>query len=217
MPHDFQIRIRTPDITHILCVADYIDAATAGFAFHHNLPDNNHYHIYLFGLDRQADSIRKTLGKYIPDKECYAVKTTCGGRKNLPITHMGAYQYGTTKKLLSPYWHKGFTDDNIRAFHLNAQEYYDALEKPIEGTLITREEHYVVRPDRIWEGLSQNKELYENLTVKQIKSKIAAKWLNAGKAMPRPSDLHRYATSLYYVNKYKDQEIPDGALEDEFH
>jgi len=214
---NFQIRIRTDeDFPNVSYIQDWLDAAQQGFAFEHNKPGNHHYHVYLFGLERNVDAMRRTIGRYLP-KECYSVGTTCGGKKRLKITEIGAYQYGTTNILLDPIWTKGFPLDVIQEYRKNAELHY----KPMPVTVITREDHYVVRPDRVWERLHANAEQYGGITIKAIKSKLCAEWLNNGKAIPRPSDLHRYAVSLYYLNKYKksqigDTEIPDTALMEEF-
>jgi len=211
---NYQLRIRTDEgFADIVYIQDWLGSTTKGFAFEHNKPGNHHYHVYLFGLDRNADAMRKLLGRYLPGKECYIVGTTCGGKKKLKITPEGAYQYGTTKHALSPIWVKGYTPEEVTKFHEAAIVHY----KPMDVVNIIREEHYVVRPDRVWERLIAKQEDYKGITIKAIKSKLCAEWLNKGKAIPRPSDLHRYAVSLYYLNKYEGaQMIPDTALMEEF-
>lgn len=210
----FQIRLRTDvPFRDLQFLHDWISSCREGFAFHHDLPDNSHYHIYLFGLEREADSMRKHLKRYMIDKTKYSVSTTAGGRKRLPILPQLAYQYGTTDSLLSPVWSKGYTDEQLECFKDCATRHYDEVKNPpppTEGVLITREEHYVVRPDRVWERLSAKSEDYADMTVRGIKSKLCAEWLNAGRAVPRPSDLHRYAVSLFLLNKYQG-EVPDDA------
>ena len=93
-------------------------------------------------------------------------------------------------------------------------------QSPIQVTQVIKEEHYVVRPDRVWERLIDQIDKYQGKSIKQIKSTIAAQWINDGKAIPRPSDLHRYAVSIYYRNKYFnkdwDHTVPDWALEGEY-
>jgi len=101
----------------------------------------------------------------------------------------------------------------MKEFQTNAEEYY----KPITAVLVTKEEHYVVRPDRVWERLKLNYEKYENKTIREIKSMLAVDWLTNGKAIMRTADAHRYAVSLYYLCKYKDAPIiPDDALLSEY-
>lgn len=215
---NFQVRIRTDeDFARISYIKDWLDATAKGFAFEHHKPGNHHYHIYLFGLERNPDWMRRHLAKFLPDKECYAVGVTCGGNKKVKITPDGAYQYGSTKNGDSPIWYKGFTLEELAEYHEKAKEFY----KPMEVTLITKEDHYVVRPDRVWERLREHVNDYGDMTVARIKSKIAVDYLNNGKAIPRSADLHRYATSLYYLNKYRkeqvgDIQIPDFALENEY-
>lgn len=215
---NFQIRIRIDEgFSRISFIQDWLNDAEKGFAFEHNKPGNRHYHVYLFGLQRNPDAMRKHIGKFIPDKERYMVGTTCGGKKKIKITPEGAYQYGSTKNGIMPIWTKGFTLEEIEQYHNNAAEYY----KPMEVTLVTKEDHYVIRPDRVWERLHSNVADYADMTVARIKSKIAVDYLNNGKAIPRSADLHRYATSLYYLNKYRkeqpgDVKIPDTALETEY-
>lgn len=206
----FQIRIRTEqEFSEINYVTQWLNEAREGFAFCHNKPGNHHYHIYLFGLKRDAGSMRKTLYRYLKDKSKYSVSQTC---KTGPITSMLAYQYGTESTLTPPVWFKGFTQEQLSGHKLAAAEYYESLKKDTQGVVsVTREEHYIIRPDRVWERLLDNRDKYRDMTVKMIKSTISAEWLNNGKAIPRPSDLHRYAISLYMLNKY-DGIIPDDAI-----
>lgn len=211
---EFQIRLRTDELfSDILPIRDWLNKAREGFAFEHHKPGNHHYHIYLFGISITADALRKTLGRYY-EKSCYSVSTTAGKAKDKIIPVL-AWQYGTEDKLLDPVWIKSFTEENIQCFKKNAEEFYASQKQPISAVLITREDHYVVRPDRVWERLKLNQMKYKDKTVREIKAMIAAEWINAGKAMPRPSDLYRYATSLYYLNKY-DGEVPEGAMLEEF-
>lgn len=215
---NFQIRLRVDEnFSRIGYIKDWLDAAPKGFAFEHNKPGNHHYHVYLFGLERNPDAMRRHLAKHISDKERYAVGVTCGGKKKIKITPEGAYQYGSTKNGDNPIWYKGWTLEELAEYHEKAKEFY----KPMEVTLITKEDHYVVRPDRVWERLREHVNDYGDMTVARIKSKIAVDYLNNGKAIPRSADLHRYATSLYYLNKYRreqvgDVQIPDTALEGEY-
>lgn len=214
---NFQIRLRVDaSFSDVIYIKDWLDAAPRGFAFEHNKPDNHHYHVYLFGLERNADAMRRHLGRYL-DKQCYSVATTCGGKKRIKITPIGAYQYGTESILRLPIWSKGFPLEELQSYHENATAHY----KPIPVTVVTREERYVIKADRVWERLHSKADAYGGLTVKAIKSKLAAEWLNNGRAVPRTADLHRYAISLYYLNKFKkdqvgDTEIPDTALMEEY-
>lgn len=216
-----QIRLTVPRWEDVVqYVGDYIMAADRCFAFNHNLPDNNHYHIYLFDIDTLADSIRKKLHRYL-DKTKYSVSTTCKGKEKLPITPLIAYQYGTTKDLIDPCFFNGYEQTDIDTFKDSAAAHYGTPQQsPIPVTLVTKEDHYVVRPDRVWDRLVEKIDKYSNKSVKQIKSMIAAQWINEGKAVPRPSDLHRYAISIHYRLKYfnKDWEyqVPDWALEGEY-
>lgn len=206
----YQIRVRTDEkFDEIKPIQDWLQLTGAGFAFHHNKPNNNHYHIYLFDLDRDDDSLRKTLGRYYR-KQDYSVKKTAG-KERAYIVPCFAWQYATTEQYLEPVWIKGFTPKQEQEFRDMAHVHYDTVNQPQEVVNVVREEHYIVRPDRVWERLVDNRDKYDGLNVKQIKSKLVAEWLNAGKAMPRPSDLHRYAVSLYLRQKYKDGEVPDEA------
>lgn len=182
--------------------------------FNHKLPDNNHYHIYIFGLFRNADAIRDHLRKCGLPKENYAVSVTAGKKKE-KIDPKIAYQYAVNPKSNPTIVEiMGFTDDELAAFKESADRYYNPpiIVNPSDGVL----PEVIFKRDQVWERLKENKDLYKDLTVRQIKSKISAKWLNDGKAVPRPSDLHRYAISLFYICKYTDEEIPDDALEGEY-
>jgi len=208
---NIQLRIRTDgDFAEILFIKDWVNGAFKCLAFEHDKPGNHHYHIYLFGLERNPDAMRKLLGRYL-NKECYSVSTTCGGRKLMKITQQGAWQYGTEKELKEPVFIKGFTDEEIKEMKSLAEVYY----KPVEAVLVTREDHYVVRPDKVWQRLHEKVDDYKDKSVKQIKSMMCAEWLRAGKAIPRTADLHRYAMSLYMLNKFN-HEVPDSAFEDYF-
>lgn len=212
-----QIRIRVDeDFSRIDYIAAWLAEAPRGFAFEHSLPNNHHYHIYLFDLQRNPDAMRKHLGKFIDDKECYAVKTTCGGKKKLKITPEGAYQYGSTKSLNTPIWFKGFTLTELEDYHKSAEKYYNV---PIVAS--AEDAHLpevIYKVDRVWEKLRDHADDYRDMTIARIKSKISVDYLNNGKAIPRSADLHRYAMSLFYLNKYKNEEtfdqIPDTALEE---
>lgn len=211
-----QIRIRTDmPFSEIMCIQNWLQTAPSGFAFNHAKEGNNHYHIYLFDFPTQPDSLRKTLHNYYQKTE-FSVSTTAGKSKEkiLPIL---AWQYATEDKLLKPVWTKGFSEENLSAFTTHATDYYESMKKELGPlTLVTKHDHYVVRPDRIWERLYAKHKDYQHLSLAQIKSKIATEWLNAGKAMPRPSDLHRYAMSLKWLNKYQGKEIPEFAMQEEF-
>jgi len=124
----------------------------------------------------------------------------------LKITPEGAYQYGSTKDANTPIWFKGFTPTELEDFHKNAVEHY----KPIEATLITRHEHYVVKPDHVWERFyAKMLENPETVTYTQgdFRKWIMADYLTRAKPVPRAADLNRYAFSLYLLRNKRD---PDG-------
>ena len=75
--------------------------------------------IYLFGINREADSLRKTLLKYTQDKQAYSVKTTAG-KKGQDITSLGmAICYGGNS--VESVWVKGFDKEAIDSFVTNAE------------------------------------------------------------------------------------------------
>lgn len=217
----FQVRIRTDaEWAKLGYVTEWLNDCEKGFAFRHNKPGNNHYHIYLFGLQRNPDAMRKYLGRYLPSKECYSVGTTAGKKKE-PIVDMKAYCYASAPDSNpEEVWMKGFTEGEKEAFHRYVEDYYHKPEKeyPI---VVTPEDAkglplVVFKTDRVWERLSANADDYRDLTVKAIKAKLAAEWLNAGRAIMRNADAHRYALSLFYLNKHRDGPVPDDALLGEF-
>lgn len=226
---NFQLRIRTDAAFEDLeYIKHWLDATGKGFAFQHSLPGNNHYHIYLFGLDRTPDPMRKYLAKYLPSKECYAVGTTAGKKKNA-IIDKWAYCYGTTKELLQPVWHKGFTEDEMVGFQIFAAQHYEQerLRQERRNAVVTELlviNETKVKPDRVWEGLMQklieNPDIYDGKSVPEIKSMISVDYLRRLKAIPRPSDLHRYAVSLWHIVKHdlhvRDADIPLDALVEEY-
>lgn len=96
-----------------------------GFAFEHNKPGNHHYHIYLFGIDIKPDSIRKTLGKYLPQKEQYCVKTMAGLKNNIPLDPRVAWQYASDPESNpTNVWIKGLDEHIIERFKFGAQAFY---------------------------------------------------------------------------------------------
>lgn len=225
----FQIRIRTPlSFNELTYIQHWMDGAEKGFAFEHDLSGNHHFHLYLFGLDRKPDPMRKYLAKYLPTKESYAVGVTAGKKKE-PLNEMIAYQYGTTDKLLTPVWIKGF-ENRHDVLRLNAEAFYEQQrrvrerkQQVVTEIMVIHEEK--IKQDRVWQGLMsdliENPTLYDDKLVHQIKSMISASYLRKLKAVPRPSDLHRYAVSLYHIVKWNlhtnpDAVIPDTALEEEY-
>lgn len=225
---NFQIRIRTNEVfADMEYIKHWLDESPKGFAFEHDISGNHHYHIYLFGLNRKPDPMRKYLAKYLPTKECYAVGITAGKKKETIIDWL-AYQYGCTDKLLEPVWHKG-VDDKLHVWQLEAaahykqqEERYNRRNKVVTEILVV--EQHKEKPDRVWERLIfeliGSPDMYDGKQIHQIKSMISVKYLKQLKAVPRPSDLHRYAISLYYIVKYdlhiKEGDIPLDALEEEY-
>lgn len=187
--------------------------AASGFAFHHDLPGNSHYHVYLFDIEITKQAIRERLAKRYGDRQ-FSVMTTCGGKKKMQITPILAYQYGTTKDLLEPVWVK-INEMDLAEYKSKAQKYYYfSSNEYTPATLITREEKVVVKTDKVWEKLLDQKETFKDKSIKQIKSSICADYLNNGKAIPRGCDLHRYAVSLFILCKYEEEVIvPDFAME----
>lgn len=226
---NFQIRIRTDAAFNDLeYINHWLDAAREGFAFEHNKPGNHHYHIYLFGLDRKPDPMRKYLFKYLPNKECYSVGITAGKKKEKIIDWL-AYQYGTTKLIIDPCWTKGYEAAKLNEFRDSAIAFYEQetarqerRNAVVTEILVINNEK--VKPDRVWEGLVtkliEKPDMYDGKTIPQIKSMISVDYLRRLKAVPRPSDLHRYAISLWYIVKYdahvKDSDIPLDAMEGEY-
>jgi len=226
-----QIRLRTSQSFNDLeYIKDWLDISPRGFAFEHEPnPDNHHYHIYLFGIPRKDPTpMRRYLGRYLPTKECYSVGITCGKEKKAIVDKL-AYQYGTTDKLLDPVWSKGFSKEELYKFEIEAAAHYKQKEdrqnrnkQVVTEILVINEEK--LKPDRVWERLMmeliENPTKYDGKSVHQIKSMISVEYLRKLKAIPRPSDLHRYAVSLFHIVKYeahiKEAEIPDDALESEY-
>lgn len=140
---NYQIRIRTDvEWEQLDYIAEWLQIAKAGFAFEHKKPDNHHYHIYLFGLERNDDAMRRHLGKHLPSKECYAVSRQCGKKKKRPIEPQGAYTYGTTQALISQIWFKGFSNDEMEKFHQVAKDFYKGNSPAVE---VSQKKEKVVR------------------------------------------------------------------------
>lgn len=219
---NFQVRLRTDDYN--LCneiLEDYIKDAEQVLFFRHSPSNENiHFHIYFFKLQRTDQAIRDRCAKFLP-KENYSVKKTCGGKKNLPITVDGAYIYATSPKSNSELkFFKGIFADQLELLELKSKEFHHIEEKSETSVKVEIHDHYYPKQDKTWEMLKEQSDKYFDKNIKQIKSMICAQWLNNGKAIPRPSDLHRYSVSLYYLNKFKDEkgvvDVPEYALEGEF-
>lgn len=128
---NYQIRIRTDvEWEQLDYIAEWLQIAKAGFAFEHKKPNNHHYHIYLFGLERNDDAMRRYLGKHLPSKECYAVSMNCGKKKKRPIEPQGAYTYGTTMALIDHNWSKGFSNEELEKFQQFAKDFYKGSKEP---------------------------------------------------------------------------------------
>lgn len=208
------IQLRITDDVSWAELSKYLEVwtnkAASGFAFYHDLSGNSHYHVYLFDIEIREQSVRERLAKRYGDRK-FSVRTTCGGAKKHPITPILAYQYGTTKDLLDPVWVK-CNEMDLQDYKSKAQKYY-YFSTPSPATLITREEKVIIKTDKVWEKLLDNKDKYRDKTIKQIKSTICADYLNNGKAIPRGCDLQRYAVSLFMLCKYEADIVPDFALD----
>lgn len=212
---NIQVRIRTDEsFSRISYIKDWLNETPRGLAFEHNKPGNHHYHLYLFGLERNCDAMRRHLGKHLP-KECYAVGITAG-KKKVKITPEYAYQYGTTKSLNNPIWTKGFPLEELETYHKNAEKFYKV--PIVVSDTDAKLPEVIYKVDRVWEKLRDHKDEYKDMSIARIKSKISADYLNNGKAIPRSADLHRYAISLYYLNLYVGEDrhgfVTDTALEE---
>jgi len=210
-PTNIQIRLTEPDTEKVKNVLCYYLTENNMIWKHTPVrnPDNVHHHIYLFGVYRTAETIRKHLSKKGYDKSQYMVGITAG-RSKVKITPATAYQYAANPKSQPQLVHSlGFNAEELAQFKADADNYY----KPIQAIEVIKEEHYVVRPDRVWERLHAKYDDYKNLSVLDIKKKLAAEWLNNGKAIMRKADAHRYAVSLYYLNRYH-ADIPADAFDD---
>lgn len=210
---NLQLRIRTPTaFASLEYIATYLKSCVMGFAFEHDKPDNHHYHIYLFGINITPDGVRKTLSRYLPSKEHYSVATTAGGSKKIPLDPRIAYQYGACPKSNPTLiWHTGIEPETLERWAFGAEAFYAQLEQKqkdknqvlMEVLVINNEK---IKVDRTWERLCneliETPMKYDGYTVPQIKSSIAVAYLRQLKAVPRPSDLHRYAISLYYIAKH---------------
>lgn len=225
---NLQIRLRTTSAFETLVfIQSYLLSCVQGFAFLHNKPDNQHYHIYLFGIDTKPDSVRKTVGRYMPDKTTYSVATTAGGSKRLPLDPRIAYQYAKAPDSNPTLvWSRGFDEATLERFELSANAFYEQCEKNLKQKNQVLSEILVInnekiKQDRTWERLCndmiENPNKYKGRTLPQIKSMIAVEYLRQLKAVPRPSDLHRYAVSIYYISLHglhtsEDKKISDEAL-----
>lgn len=221
--HNYQIRL---DGLNYDTLREYMDQSQKFMVFRHSPianPTNLHFHIYLFDSHvSRADTIREKLARAKISKSDYSVSITAGKRKE-KITPSLAYQYGMAPKSLPEFIEsKGFTEVEFSNWKMKADMFYDLLEQKQKKVQqlslgpVTVIREIIMRPDKVWERLVADEDKYSDKTVRQIKSMICAEWLNNGKAMPRPSDLHRYGVSLFMRQKYKGNEVPDDAMESFF-
>lgn len=225
---NFQIRIRTDaPFASLDYVKQWLDEAREGFAFEHDKPGNHHYHIYLFGLDRTPDPMRKHLFKHLKDKVLYSVKTSAGkpGAKSVEITKNHAWVYASAPESNpTEVWFKLNQGDFAREIYRAEAEAYYTKKVTKERDTVYIEEHIVPKADKTWEklleGISSHNNIYDGKSVPQIKSLIAVSYLRQLRAVPRPSDLHRYAISLFYITKHglinEKNTIEDDALLPEY-
>lgn len=219
-----QIRIRTETrFDDIEYVKGWLLGCLSGFAFEHDKEGNHHYHIYLFGIEIKPDSIRKTLGKYLP-KQNYSVKTMAGPKNDIPLDPMVAWQYASAPDSNPQLvWIRGIDESQKERYIFGATAFYEQQEnnrrranEVVTNILVLNEEKTKV--DRTWQRLMteliETPGLYNDKTIPQIKAKIAASYLRQLKAVPRPSDLHRYAVSLFYIVKHNLHTDPDAPLLD---
>lgn len=214
---DYQIRLRDSNEQRVMEALEAYFTDRFMIFRHEPHGENIHYHVYIFGLQRTAETIRDHLHKLRYPKEYYAVKTTCGKKKE-KITPQGAYQYAvkpkSNPKIVKT---KGFSDEELAEFKEKADRYYHNDIPIVVSPSDANVPEVIFRVDRVWERLKKDIKSYDKKTVREIKSSIASDWLNQGKAIPRPSDLHRYAVSLYYLNKYQHEDcVPEDALLPEY-
>lgn len=187
-----------------------LDRTPFYFVFQHNADrdiQRTHIHAYLFNCSYAGISIRTHLkSKDFKGNSDFSLSQKAGkGRE--PLTIEGAYRYGTTVDLDPPVAHHGFDAQMLEYLKNDAQEYYDTWRQEND---LSKEEFRVVylektltAKDATWEYLY--KKFHETTldiaswSVDTFKAYICRDWLERMKALPRPSDLHRYAWSLYLL------------------
>lgn len=208
---NLQIRITHDDWSYVKSlIDDYITISTKALTFYHTKAERNHYHIYLFDIATQPQSVRKKLKNYFKGNSAFSVSTTCGKQKN-KITEQGAYIYGTTIDLIPPHFTKGFSEQQLFTLEAIALEFYKKLKAKEETALeitVLKTHEVLIRSDHTWERLlgliTMDKEKFKNYTIKKFKQWIIADYLNRAKPIPRMADLNRYAYSLFYVKDGKE-------------
>lgn len=194
----------------MMILASYLAAATRVLAFQHNADketSRDHIHIFFFGLDVQADSIRKYLRKYVPSTMDLCVKTRAGKKNDIELTDQGAYNYASRDGILSPVFTKGYTQDELdqlkNCADLNRQE----KEKKREETIIYSVKE-VIKVDQVYNRLYEQAMLYipekdrKEMTLTDWKRWVVMNYFRSGKPAPRTADGNRYAYSLMMMTKY---------------
>ena len=231
---NIQVRVRTNEPIKDI-VGKWYDNAPKAFIFEHDKPDNHHYHVYLFDYESHTalQKWREYLTRRLGDKSLHMVGTTAGKKKQ-PITIQYAYNYGCADRLKQkmdkkekidnvselldkPIFIKGFGAEEIfHQLHDEAEKFWNVMvghDGRNESVVVIQDLLQVkTRPDLVWKSLYENMDSYRDLSIPKIKSKLAVERLREGKAIMRNADAHRYALSLYYLNKYNREEIPDDAL-----
>lgn len=214
---NLQIRVHSDDWSFIYSViGDYWDISSKAMAFHHTHAARSHYHIYLFDISTQAQSVRKKLKNYFKGNEDFSVGNTCGKDKR-KITLEGAYIYGTTKDGIELFKSKGISEVDILKLQVNAKSFYDRIkskaDEPLEITLIKTHE-LITKVDHTWERLldlfTQQSEKTNEYSIVEIKKWIIADYLNRSKPIPRMADLNRYSYSLFYMKKSNEKFTVDN-------
>jgi len=205
-----QIRVTHDDWSFIYSVLDdYWRLCSKALVFYHTSAERNHYHIYLFDLSTQAQSVRKKFKNYFKGNEDFSISTTCGRAKK-PISINGAYIYGTTIDLIPPFKSKEFTQQELFQLEILANEFYSKLKSKEQTTTeitLLKTHEVLIRSDHTWERLLElitlEQEKFENYSINDFKKFIIADYLNRAKPIPRMADLNRYAYSLFYVKGKK--------------
>lgn len=198
------------DVSLRLVLADYISQANRVIAFQHNADketSRDHIHVFFFGMDIQAESMRKYLRKYVPGKMDLCVKTRAGKKNDIEITDQGAYNYASRDGIIQPCFVKGYTEDELAQMQECADLNRKEKEKKREDTIIysIRE---VVKVDQVYNRLIEESTLYipaetrKAMTLVDWKRWVVMNYFKAGKPAPRTADGNRYAYSLMMTSKY---------------
>lgn len=210
----FQVRIHREydEIKDML--EDYVAQSAIAFGFQHEADEEvsrTHCHTYYFGLKKAKNTVDKYFrSRFTGGNADFSVSQTCGKKKR-PLDVVGAWNYGTTEKLLEPTYTHGLSEEEIKYLRLQAIEFWNKIKaaraKPKGQNTVEIIEVVIEKEkrDNVWlryfEKMMLNKAEMKTWSRDKIRRWIIADYLNQCKAPPRVADVNRYSFGLYILSR----------------